>query len=157
MKKFIHIFIIVLLVAIGIFVYLNGTNNADLYPLQIQSSSDMHDLKVELAITPQEKALGLMHREHLKEGRGMLFPYENPSPLSFWMKNMLMSIDMIFIGEDELIKHITHSAPPCPPEEIHCPNYRSPVPVKYVLEVPDGYCKKNGIDLSDRVILPEDL
>jgi len=153
MKKYIKVLIILFLVGVGVFFYLNGNNISSLYPIQIQSDSATIDIKVELAVTPEDKSLGLMYRENLKEGRGMLFIYEKSSPVSFWMKNMLISIDMIFIGEDLEIKHIAHNVPPCPPEETRCPTYRPPVPVKYVLEVPSGYSEKNEVNVGDRVVL----
>lgn len=131
------------------------THKAELLDLQkivIQTEQAELNVYVELAQTPQEKSLGLMHRDSLKEGRGMLFIYENPQIVSFWMKNMLISIDMIFIGEDFTIKHISHGATPCLPET-QCAYYRPPVPVKYILEVPNGYAERHQIIVGDKLTL----
>ena len=70
---------------------------------------------------------------------------------------MLISIDMLFIGDDLEIKHIAHNAPPCPPEELRCPHYRSPVPVQYVVEVPSGYIERYNINIGDSVVLGSDI
>ena len=124
------------------------------YAIQLQSDNMEHELMVELAKTPEEIRQGLMYREELEEGKGMLFVYEEPNIPSFWMKNMLIPIDMIFIGEDLEIKHIISDTPPCPQDE-ECPTYSPNVAVQYVLEVPAGYAKKyqivegNLLKLSD--------
>lgn len=129
----------------------------DLQKISIQTQQTELNVYVELATTPQEKSLGLMHRTLLKEGRGMLFIYEKPQRVSFWMKNMLISIDMIFIGEDFIIKHISYGATPCL-AGTQCAYYRPPVPVQYILEVPSGYAQKHQIKVGDTLTLnPENL
>ena len=124
------------------------------YSIQLQNDHTKHELRVELAKTPDELRQGLMHRENLKEGRGMLFVYEEPRIPSFWMKNMLIPLDIIFIGGDLEIKHITSQVPPCPQDE-KCPTYSHPIPVKYVLEVPGGYAKKYQIYKGDLLVLSD--
>lgn len=112
-------------------------------------------VKVELAQSPEEKIMGLMFRQELGHGRGMLFVYESPQPLTFWMKNMQISLDILFIGEDLSINHIESDVPPChAQDDTDCPQYGSDKPTLYVLEVPAGMVAAEGIELGDRVSLP---
>lgn len=101
-------------------------------------------LEVEVADSSEERYVGLMYREELAEGKGMLFVYDEPVLPSFWMKNTLIPLDMIFIDSKKRIKYIEHSVPPCPPKTA-CPTYAPPKKVQYVLEVPGGYAEKNQI------------
>ena len=67
---------------------------------------------VEVADEQDERALGLMHRESLPLSAGMLFVYERPQRLSFWMRNTLISLDMLFIDAQGVVQRIHHSAKP---------------------------------------------
>jgi uncharacterized membrane protein (UPF0127 family) len=103
---------------------------------------------VELADTPEERAKGLMHREVLEENRGMLFIFEREDKHSFWMKNTLIPLDMIFISEDLKIVDIIEAMPcekdPC---ESHTPKEKA----LYVLEVNQGHAKSKDIEVEDKV------
>ena len=103
-------------------------------------------VQVELALTPEEKTRGLMHREHLAEGHGMLFVFPNEEVRTFWMKNTLVPLDMIFIRADGRVAGVVHSAEPLTttPRTVGRPS-------KYVLEVPGGYARAMGIDEGARV------
>ncbi len=142
---------IALIIIIGISAILFFQKD-DLSHIKLKTEQAEHGLMVELAKTPEEIRQGLMHREELEDGRGMLFVYEEPHIPSFWMKNMLISLDIIFIGEDLQIKHIAYEVPPCPQDEI-CATYSPTVPVQYVLEVPGGYSEERNINLGDRLTL----
>lgn len=67
---------------------------------------------VELADTAAERARGLMHRESLPRGAGMLFVYEHPQRTAFWMKNTLIPLDMIFADRSGVVVHVHHEAVP---------------------------------------------
>lgn len=92
---------------------------------------------VEVAATPEERAQGLMHRTEVPSGTGMLFVFEQPQPVSFWMKNTLVPLDIAWIREDQTVAGVTRIKP-CPPEAAKCPQYRSPDEVLWTLEVPAG-------------------
>lgn len=111
------------------------------------------DVEVEIADSPEEMQRGLMFRESLAEGEGMFFIYANEATLSFWMKNTLIPLDIIFLSRDLKVRHIQHEAPPCPSDQTHCPTYSSVERAKYVLEVPGGYSKKIGLNLGDSIQL----
>lgn len=104
---------------------------------------------VELASTQQEIIRGLMFRKHLDENQGMLFLFDSEQPLGFWMKNTLISLDIIFINQDLKIVSFHTRVPPCRRDP--CPVYKSGKPAKYVVEVNAGFVEKYDIFTGDRV------
>jgi uncharacterized membrane protein (UPF0127 family) len=114
--------------------------------LEIVSSSGVHAFSVELAITDAERSRGLMFRKELPEGHGMLFDFKQDQPVSFWMHNTYVSLDMIFIRGDGRIVHIAENAEPQSDRLIP-----SGGPVRAVLEVIAGTARKLGIAPGDRV------
>ena len=112
-------------------------------------------LTAELAVTDEERQLGLMHREKIDSDQGMLFIFEEEDRYSFWMKNMKFSIDMLWLDREKRIVHIERNVPPC--KNLPCPSYSPPIPAMYVLELKAGSSDKNNLRLYDRLefILPE--
>lgn len=96
-----------------------------------------------------ERSLGLMFRESLKEGNGMLFIFDNSDRYSFWMKNVKFPIDIIFVNEDKQIVHIYKSVPPCSEEP--CEHYTPALPAKYVVEVVAGFSDKYNVEIGQEV------
>ena len=115
-------------------------------PLTIRSASGIHRFTVEVARSPQEQANGLMHRQSLAPDRGMLFPYNPPQPASFWMKNTLIPLDIIFIRADGTIARIAANTVPLSLEPVP-----SLEPVAAVLEISGGRAAELGIVPGDRV------
>ena len=105
-------------------------------------------VRVEIADDPGERQQGLMHREHLDPDAGMLFLFENERKQSFWMKNTLIPLDIIFINNNYEIINIA-KAVPC--KEDPCDHYPSSAPAKYVLEVNAGFAEEKGIMPGDKV------
>lgn len=105
-----------------------------------------------VADTPAKQALGLGKRDSLSEGSGMLFPFKRKSKSPFWMKDMLMPIDIIWISDGKVVK-IDQDVPFFPPDtpDYKLPLYFPPEPVDYVLEVSAGFSKKFGIKQADPV------
>ncbi len=118
--------------------------------ITIQTSTVKIPIEVELALTPSQWSKGLMFRKEMAEGHGMLFVYEKPSPLSFWMKNTLIPLDILFIASDFKIKTISENTPPCPPDT-DCPSYPSLEPVLYVLELNGGTVAREKIRVGDQL------
>jgi uncharacterized membrane protein (UPF0127 family) len=77
-----------------------------LVPLEIRSGGKVHRFTVEVARTPDEQAYGLMNRTSLGPYEGMVFPFPSPRPASFWMKNTLIPLDMIFVRADGSVARI---------------------------------------------------
>ncbi|GHG87731.1 DUF192 domain-containing protein [Pseudodonghicola xiamenensis] len=67
---------------------------------------------VELAVTPQQRARGLMYRQTLPRGAGMLFVYDPPQHVSFWMKNTLIPLDMLFLDRQGVVRRVHSDATP---------------------------------------------
>ncbi len=105
---------------------------------------------VELAITPEEKAQGLMHRDTLANRAGMLFIYDRPQPVAFWMRNTLIPLDMIFIDDQGRVAHIHHNAIPLDETPIYGGDA-----IKAVLEINAGLAKKYAITTTSTVIHPQ--
>jgi hypothetical protein len=103
---------------------------------------------VELAVTPETRQLGLMYRDHLADGSGMLFIFPQAAPQSFWMRNTRIPLDILFIDEAHRIVRLYASTTPF--SEASLP---SGVPVRFVLEVPGGFCARSGIAEGDEVDL----
>ncbi len=106
---------------------------------------------LEVANTPESRAEGLMNRDGLPTHGGMVFVFEEPAPVGFWMKNCRISLDMLFL-RDGVVRRIQHQAPPCTQDP--CPIYRSIEPVDRVIELPAGTAQLLGIRPGSRIALP---
>lgn len=98
---------------------------------------------VEVADTEALRNLGLSGRRYLGDYNGMLFVFNEKVGNPFWMKDMYINLDIIFIDEKGFIVDIKENNEPC--TEVHCPQIVSAVPYKYVLEVNGGFCEINGV------------
>jgi len=102
---------------------------------------------VEIAADDERRAQGLMYRDRLDPGQGMLFLFPEENVLSFWMKNTRIPLDMIFLDSDRRIAGIVESAPPCKFDP--CPSYGPNAIARYVLEVGGGQAKAHGLKKGD--------
>jgi len=98
---------------------------------------------VEIADTPEKRNQGLMYRENLDEDRGMLFIFEKEEIYSFWMKNTLIPLDIIWLNENKEVVFIVKNAQPC--EEENCPSIKPDKEARYVLEINAGLVDKIGL------------
>lgn len=117
--------------------------------LEIATKSGVRMFSVELAVSNEEREKGLMYRKQVPEGYGMLFDFKQEQPVSMWMKNTLVSLDMIFIKNDGRIARIAESTK-VQSEDI----ISSGQQVRAVLEVVAGTAKKYGIAPGDKVAYP---
>ena len=138
----------------------NGTTNATSQTATQNAAGprvvfpDGFVVRVELAADDELRAQGLMFRDHLRPGTGMLFLFNGDEERSFWMKNTKIPLDMIWIGSDRRIVGIMENVPPCTVPI--CPGY-SPGPVKsrYVLEVAGGVAKQHALKVGDALRIEE--
>lgn len=112
-----------------------------------------HTWQAELADTSEKQTLGLAQRDHLAEGTGMLFVFDEPSYHTFWMQGTYIPLDVAFIGADYTIVQM-HTMP-VEPDYVEPTRYPSDGPVQYALEVPAGTFERLGIVKGDRVELPQ--
>lgn len=122
----------------------------EVVPLQIRSGRGVHNFSVEVARTSDEQARGLMFRESLAPDAGMVFPFPSPRPASFWMKNTLIPLDMIFFRTDGSIARIAVNTVPQSLEPVGTEE-----PVAGVLEIAGGRSIELGINEGDRVSWPD--
>jgi uncharacterized membrane protein (UPF0127 family) len=104
----------------------------------------------ELAASGETRTRGLMERSTLPADRGMLFLFERAQPLSFWMFNTLIPLDIIFADAQRRITTIHAAVPPCRPPA-RCPTYGSAGLAQFVLEVNAGTAAKAGIAVGDEL------
>ncbi len=107
-------------------------------------------LQAEIADSKAEKTRGLMYRPSLAWESGMLFIFDEELLHSFWMKNTLIPLDMIWIDSDKNIVDITQNALPCK-EQQECESFTPLSGAKYVLEVNSGFTEQNKIKVGDKV------
>lgn len=105
--------------------------------------------EVELAVTPQEQQNGLMFRKKLDANRGILFIFQEEGMHSFWMKNTLIPLDIIWMNEKMEIIFISGNTAPC--REDFCPMIGPDKKAKYVLEINGGEAKKLGMKIGDKM------
>jgi uncharacterized membrane protein (UPF0127 family) len=117
--------------------------------LTIETASGKHHFNIEEAVTPQQMAQGLMFRQSMPADAGMLFEFGHSETASFWMKNTVIPLDMLFIAQDGTIADFHERAVPMNLDPI-----TSSQPVRAVLELNGGTVEKLGIKRGDKVIHP---
>ncbi|MCB1682516.1 MAG: DUF192 domain-containing protein [Alphaproteobacteria bacterium] len=136
----------VAVIALGLMVDIKPQTLPDTSLKIIKGDGSVVDYTVEVATTPEEVTMGLMFRKDMPAHHGMIFLVDPEREVSFWMKNTLIPLDMLFIGADGMIKNIHPMAKPHDLTQIP-----SLVPVRAVLEINGGEAEKNGIVLGDTV------
>jgi hypothetical protein len=116
---------------------------------------DGRSVRAELAVTEAEREKGLMFRDAVPPGEGMLFVFETNGFYSFWMKNTLIPLDMIWLDSGRRIVHIERNVPPCRRDP--CPAYGPDLPSRFVLELGAGGADAYGLKTGDllRFVLPD--
>lgn len=117
-----------------------------LTPVTVETSSGSHGFMVEIADNDKTRAQGLMYRRELAADRGMLFDFEDERNVSFWMRNTYVSLDIIFVGADGVVRRVEEKATPLSERLID-----SGSEVRFVLEVPAGTSARLGIKRGSRV------
>ena len=104
-------------------------------------------ISLELALTPEEIGQGLMYRPHLAENSGMLFVFRQERVPSFWMKDTMIPLDLVFLDGQGVILEISENAQPCAVEP--CPQYIPAHAAWAVLEVNAGFAARHGLAAGD--------
>ena len=121
-------------------------------------------VQAEVVDTDAARQLGLMFRENLPEGRGMLFVFEDEGRYGFWMKNMKFPIDIIWIDKEKRVVDIKPNLSPC--QEVResfagghrdkgCEIFEPRAKALYALEVEVGFCRRNKIKIGDKVSIDD--
>ncbi|PJI97459.1 hypothetical protein CLU85_2250 [Acidovorax sp. 69] len=112
---------------------------------RVELSAGMHRIDAQVALAPQERQTGLMHRKEMPQHEGMLFVFEQPSQQCFWMKNTLLPLTAAFVADDGTIVNLEDMKPQT--LDSHC----SAKPVRYVLEMNQGWFAKKGIKAGTKL------
>jgi uncharacterized membrane protein (UPF0127 family) len=102
--------------------------------------------RLELALTPEEQAQGLMYRESLPQKTGMLFLFPDAAPHGFWMKNTMIPLDMIWMDDSGRVLYVSADTPPCKADP--CPTYGPEAPARMVLEIAGGLAAREKITVG---------
>lgn len=119
-------------------------------PIAAQFKVGNQVVQLEVAKTPEEQAMGLMHRSQLPPERGMLFPFSPARQVGFWMKNVLINLDMVFLHKGKVVA-IASNVPPCTTEP--CPVYGPAELVDQVIELNGGRAKELGLKPGDLLVV----
>jgi len=115
-------------------------------PITAEAIFQEQVISLEIARTPRQQAIGLMHREDLPSNHGMLFTIDPPRQVHFWMRNVQFPLDMLFLRDGE-VQAIAHNVPPCTTST--CPTYGPDNLVDQVIELKGGQAEALGISIGD--------
>jgi uncharacterized membrane protein (UPF0127 family) len=136
----------------ALFLVLVGVARADVSlvfkteTIAVVTSQGRASFEAEIADTPETRARGLMYRTEMADDHGMLFDFGLTRPVSMWMKNTPLSLDMIFADETGMVLYVATGTVPFSEETIS-----APVPVRSVFEVKAGIASRIGIKPGDRI------
>ena len=115
---------------------------------RVRLTAGMHVIDAQVASTPEQRMIGLMHRKEMPQQEGMLFVFEQPTQQCFWMKNTLLPLAIAFIADDGTIVNLDEMKPQT--LDSHC----SAKPVRYVLEMNTGWFSRKGIKAGTKLSGP---
>lgn len=115
---------------------------------RVTLSAGMHLIQAQVAQSPEQRAIGLMFRRDMPANEGMLFVFEQPSTQCFWMKNTLLPLTAAFVSDDGTIVNLEDMKPQT--TDSHC----STKPVRFVLEMNQGWFAKKGIKAGTKLAGP---
>ena len=111
----------------------------------VRLNAGIHNIQAELAQTPEQRSVGLMHRRSMDAPHGMLFAFEQPATQCFWMKNTLLPLSIAFLADDGTVVNVADMQPQT--TESHC----SAQPVRYALEMNQGWFAKRGVKSGSKL------
>lgn len=112
---------------------------------RVELTAGMHRIDAQVAQSPQERQIGLMHRKSMPQHEGMLFVFEQPATQCFWMKNTLLPLTAAFVADDGSIVNLADMQPQS--EASHC----SQQPVRYVLEMNQGWFAQKHLKAGSKL------
>ncbi|MFC5971299.1 DUF192 domain-containing protein [Halomarina salina] len=116
----------------------------------VEDGETLATVSLEIADNDSERAQGLMHRESLAENHGMVFVYGGEATRSFWMKNTLIPLDMVFVAANGTVLNVEHADVP-PEGSSDYGSYVSDGPAQYVVEVNRGFANRTGVGPGTQV------
>jgi uncharacterized protein len=117
-------------------------------PITAQAKMAGQVIQLEVAQTPEQQQMGLMYRTAVAADRGMLFPFNPPRPVQFWMKHVVINLDMVFMRQGKVVA-IAANVPPCKADP--CAMYGPQTLIDQVIELRGGRAQEIGLKVGDRV------
>jgi uncharacterized protein len=114
----------------------------------VELRAGSYSIRAQVAATPEQRSVGLMHRRDMPQHEGMLFVFEQPSVQCFWMKNTLLPLSIAFLADDGTVVNVADMKPQA--LDSHC----SDKPVRYALEMNQGWFAKRGVKAGTRLTGP---
>lgn len=146
--------ILIILAIVGYVFILSPNEDETLVMVSFRvNDQEVLNITCEITSTHEEQLQGLMYREELAMDRGMLFIYDSPEEVHFWMKNTLIPLDMIFIDESGIVTNVEEADVETGVPENELTRYSSDGPIKWVVEINQGICALNGIDTGTQIII----
>ena len=127
----------------------------DTAQVRLPRNGDTLRLALELAVSPEQKSMGLMERRRLADDAGMLFVYDSiqPADAGFWMYRTRIPLDIAFLDSAGVIRAVRSMTPCAATIAQGCPTYTPDVPYQFALEVNAGYFARHGVGVGDSVLL----
>lgn len=139
---------IVVALALGLWGFAASAQQAPQQLQTVRLSAGFHNIVAQVAATDQQRQIGLMFRREMPQHEGMIFVFEQPATQCFWMRNTLIPLSAAFLADDGSIVNIEDMAPRS--DDSHC----SKQPVRYVLEMNQGWFAKRGLKAGSKITGP---
>lgn len=153
MKKILAAFVLLIVVVAGGILAQNYFKTNSLFQVNKNPKAIINNNAFELIVvsTPKEMEIGLSETSSLPQNKGMLFLFKTPDYYPFWMKNMKISIDIIYINRDTIVTIFNKANPPSSSNESPAV-YRPDEPSDKVLEINSGLSEKYGFKKGDKIV-----
>jgi uncharacterized membrane protein (UPF0127 family) len=128
-----------------------GSSSESSYELGIRSVKlpNGQIIRAEVEVTPIDMQKGMMFRDSLPRGRGMLFVHDKPGMYPYWMFQVKIPLDMLWMDASRNVVEISADTPPCKSKASECPNYGGHQDAQYVLELGGGEARRLGLRVGD--------
>lgn len=123
----------------------SGVNSLSDLDARLVTFPDGYQVRAETLSNPADLMRGMKYRDSLAEDRGMLFVYRDPGFYRFWMYEVKVPLDMIWLDGDRKIVQIVHDTPPCPGPPDKCPAYGGGFKAQFIVEVKAGVAKAHNL------------
>ncbi len=121
------------------------------YNTRVLTLPDGHKIRAEIMIHPEDVMRGMMFRDSLPEDRGMLFLHGEPGNYTYWMYQVKIPLDIIWMDQSGRIVEMSPNTPPCETKASECPNYGGTKEASIVLELAAGMIEKHNLRVGMRI------
>jgi uncharacterized membrane protein (UPF0127 family) len=124
----------------------NDTATIEDFNSQTVTLPDGTKVKAEVMMNPKDMMRGMMFRDTFPEGKAMLFIHNSPTNQPYWMYQVKVPLDIVWMDKNHRVVEMVENAPPCKTEKASgCPNYGGNRTYSFVIELPGGYARKHGV------------